>query len=88
MALRDTTGIWEPYGEETGRKQGDNRVDLFCFQLYWFIFSRLRYYIYLCVSFMLLTVTERYKTEKLPYDTHTPPPKIGIFWTDPIFSEI
>ena len=28
---------------------------------------------------MLLTVTERYKTEKLPYDTHTPPPKIGIY---------
>ena len=37
---------------------------------------------------MLLTVTERYKTEKLPYDTHTPPPKTGIFLTDPIFSEI
>ena len=33
---------------------------------------------------MLLTVTERYKTEKFPYDTHTPPPKIGIFlnWSD------
>ena len=37
---------------------------------------------------MLLTVTERYKTDKLPYDTHTPPLKTGIFWTDPIFSEI
>ena len=28
---------------------------------------------------MLLTVTERYKTEKLPYDTQTPPPKLEFF---------
>ena len=28
---------------------------------------------------MLLTVTEMYKTEKLPYDTHSPPPKFAFF---------
>lgn len=28
---------------------------------------------------MLLTVSERYKTEKLPYDTHTPPHKLESF---------
>ena len=37
---------------------------------------------------MLLKITERYKTDKLPSNTHTPPPKTGIFLTDPIFSEI
>lgn len=32
---------------------------------------------------MLLTVSERYKTEKLPYDTHTPPPKLEFLnWSD------
>ena len=28
---------------------------------------------------MLLKVSERYKTEKLPYDTHTPPHKLEFF---------
>lgn len=33
---------------------------------------------------MLLKITERYKTDKLPSNTHTPPPKTGIFfnWSD------
>lgn len=37
---------------------------------------------------MLLKITKRYKTDKLPSITHTPPPKLEFFLTDPIFSEI
>ena len=78
MALRDATGIREPLGEET-TKSGDNRVDFFCFQLYWIVFSHLRYDICLYINFMLLKITERYKTDKLPSITHTPPPKLEFF---------
>ena len=63
--------------EET-TKSGDNRVDFFLFSNGSFLVIY-EYDICLYLNFMLFKITERYKTDKLPSNTHTPPPKLEFF---------
>ena len=74
---RDSRAVgWGSRKRQSREKTG---LIFFCFQLYWIVFSHLRYDICLYLNFMLFKITERYKTDKLPSNTHTPPPKLEFF---------